>query len=617
MRTPPLSSPAHHLPRRGLMRADLLTRLGILAVIAVVLPTAAWSLWLAGQLGGLLTHGWPHCSAGQAPGVALRLMAHPGHPAAAWPAAARTRVPGPWLVYPLWLLLFAAPLVTVATPGVTVARRFARRRGFARRADLSRVLTAAAVLARVDVVRPGLTIRDGDDPPTRADKQRRRTDPLEVGRFLGADVLTNTPLYLANEYTLLAEAVARFGNKTTRLVIPAVVDARGAVLTTSTRLDVAEVTYDLRAARGPTSIFEPQGEVPGVPRLRWSPIEGAQDQVIAMLRAQGFATGSGIGDESVENGKWFRDQAATVIRGLLHAAALDESATMVDVLAWSQNPANSRPENILRHHGVDSWADRLTRHRETTGRARDTIQSVVAGALDAFNDPRVLAACSPPRGQQFRPVEWLRDQGTLYLVGTRDAQALIAPLLSAITEDIVYQAKRLALVAPGGRVEPALYFIGDEIANIAPIPSLPSLMTEGGGAGIAVSIYCQNSHQLRERWGDKGGRSIEDAANARVLVGGSVDVTGLRDAQALAGQIVEVSSSASWGSGRASVSESVRREHLLDLAELRTMPEGHALILVGNLPPVEVAIPAWWQRPDAAALSAARDAFRHRLAAAA
>jgi type IV secretory pathway TraG/TraD family ATPase VirD4 len=616
MKRPPLTSIAHRLPRRGLPRADLLGRLALLTIAAVLTPTAMGTLWLAGQTGAWLsTRTWPHTNPTTAPGIALRLLAHPTRPALAWPTpASRHLIPGPILVYPLWTLLDVGVLTGLGYVAITVGRRLARRHGFATRRDLKHRLTAAAVLARVDIVRPGLSIGDEDDELTRAVKTRRRADPLEVGRILGFEALTAQPLYLANEYTLLVEAVPRFGGKTSRYVIPAVVDARGAVISTSTRLDVAEVTYDHRTQIGPTWIFEPQGEVPGVPRLRWSPIEGAQDQIVAMLRAQGFAAGSGIGDESVENGKWFRDQAATIIRGLLHAAALDPTATMLDVLAWSQAPTNSRPEKILRHHGVTSWADRLARHRETTGRARDTIQSVVSGALDAFNDPRVLDACSPPRGQQFNPTQWLRESGTLYLVGTRDAQALIAPLLAAVSEDIIYQAKRLALTAPGGRIEPCLYFIGDEIANIAPLPSLPSLMTEGGGAGIAVSVFAQNSHQLRERWGDKGGRSIEDAANARLLVGGSTDVTGLRDAQALAGQVREVTSSASWGSGRVSINENTRREHLLDLAELRTLPDGRALALVGNLPPVEISVPAWWQRPDAAELTAARDAFRTRLA---
>ncbi|WIM99991.1 TraM recognition domain-containing protein [Actinoplanes oblitus] len=597
------------------MRADIQVRIALLVVMVIVTATAILSLWLAGQLGGVLAHlAWPDSGLPDAPGIALRIMAHLDDPAQAWPRPARSDVAPAWLLYLLWLILLLGMLAGWIFGLARIAGPRVRRAGFVRKKDLDESLSADAVRARIDVVRPGLTVTEADDAATRAAKQKRRADPLEVARILGYDAVSGRPLYLANEYTRLAAAVPRVGGKTTRLVIPTVIDARGAVLTTSTRLDVAEITYQQRSAIGPTHIFEPQGEIPGVPRLRWSPIEGADDQIVAMLRAQGFADGSGIGAESVENGRWFRDQAATILRGLLHAAALDEHATMIDVLAWSQNPNNARPERILRHHGVHSWADRLTRHRETTGRARDTVQSVVAGALDCFNDPRVLLACSPPRGTQFKPVEWLHESGTLYLVGTRDAQALIAPLMAAVTEDILYQARRLALHAPGGRIEPALYFVGDEIANIAPIPSLPSLMTEGGGSGIVVDILTQNRHQLRERWGDKGGQAIADSANAWLLMGGSTDAGALKDAQAVAGQVIDVSSGASWGSGRASVNESARRENLLDPADLRTLPEGRAFALVRNLPPMELTIPAWWERPDADELKQGRDAFRRMLA---
>jgi type IV secretion system protein VirD4 len=614
MARPPISSPGHRPPRQGHTRADILVRLALFGLLAALIVDATLSLWLAGQLSALVTHlVWPPVRLRSAPGVLVRLLANPRHPAQAWPAGVRPQLGPVWLFVGLWLAITVGSLSAGGVGAVRLARGRLRRPGFATRTQVRDLLSADAVRARADVVRPGLTPDDADNPVTRAAKARRRADPLETGRRLGVDALTREQLYLANEFTLLAAAVPRFGGKTTRFVIPAVADARGAVITTSTRLDVAEVTYHRRAAIGPTSIFDPQGEIAGIPRLRWSPIEGADDQIVAMLRANAFAAGSGIGDESVENGKWFRDQAATVLRGLLHAAALDEKATITDVVAWSQNPANARPERILRAHRVDAWADRLARHRESTGRARDTVQSVVAGSLDAFNDPRVLKACSPPRGTQFRPIDWLQESGTLFLVGTRDAQALIAPLLAALSEDIIYQAKRLALRSPGGRIEPALYFIGDELANIAPLPSLPSLMSEGGGAGIVVDLYAQNEHQLRERWGDKGGRAIMSAANARMIIGGSSDVTALRDAQALIGQVAEVTSSASWGSGRASVSESVRRENLVDLADLRALPEGRAIALVGNLPPVEIQVTPWWQRPDAGQLTAGRDAFRRMV----
>ncbi|MFI7075531.1 type IV secretory system conjugative DNA transfer family protein [Micromonospora sediminicola] len=608
-----LMSPGHRLPKRGMPRADILARLALLGIAATLVVLGTCTLWLAGQLGGVLTHAaWPDTSPTDAPGIAVRMILNGGDPAAAWPAAARADLPPTGLLYVLWLVLLSAAVVGLAVPAVRVAQRRVQRHGFARRKDLDQVVTAAAVLRRVDVLRPALTVQITDRPEIVQAKTRRRADPLEVARRLGDHALTGEPLYLANEYTELLAGAARFAGKTSRYVVPRVADARGAVITTSTRLDVAAVTYDLRAQIGPTWIFEPQGQLPGVPRLRWSPIEGAEDPDIAALRAKGFAAGAGL-KADVENGQYFQDQAASIIRGLLHAAALDEKTTLTDVASWAANPSDARAERILRHHQQTVWADRLAFHRESTGRSRDAIQSVVFGALDAFSNPRILHACSPPRGQQFRPEPWLDASGTLYLVGTRSGQSLVAPLFAAIAEDIIYRTLQRALTAVGGRVEPCLYLVGDEITNIAPLPSLPELVSEGGGSGIALSLCCQNTHQLQQRWGRDGGQALRDGVNARFVMGGMQDVSALKDAQSLLGQVQELTSAASWGGGRASVQENSRRENLLDLAELRTLPAGHALVLLGNMPPVEVVQPAWWERPDADRFRAAQAAFTARL----
>ncbi|GAA4259805.1 hypothetical protein GCM10022255_085920 [Dactylosporangium darangshiense] len=616
MARPPLSAPGRQLPQRGWTRADLWTRGGLLAAITVLTVLAGWTLWLAGQLGGVLAHGtWPGAGPGDAAVIVLRLPGHLGDPAAAWPAAARPALPPPWLLYLLWIVVFGAHLGALITGGVLTVPRFAHRTGFAGRREVDELLSADAVRARADIVRPGLTITDRDSAEDAAAKATRRADPLETGRFLGVDTLTGQPRYLANEYNRLAMGVPRFSGKTSRIVIPAIVDARGAVITTSTRLETAEVTFARRNQLGPTFVFEPRGTLPGVPRLRWSPLVGAGDPTVAWIRAAGFAAGAGL-STGVENGEYFRQQAAMLIRALLHAAAIDEHATMIDVLSWAQTPSNPRAERILRHHGVHAWADRLALHRESSGRGRESIQAVVSGALDAVSDPRVLATVSPPRGEHFDPLQWLAERGTLYLVGTRDAQASVAPLLAAISEDILYRAREQAFASPGGRVEPALYYIGDEISNVAPLTSLPSLMSEAGGTGVVLDILTQNRHQLHERWGRAGGQAIEASANRIIHLGGSADVAALRDAQALAGQVREVSSSHSWGGGRASVSEQARREHVLDLAELRTLPIGRAVALIGNLPPVELSIPAWYERDDAPALRENQAAFRRMLAAA-
>ncbi|WP_232324011.1 type IV secretory system conjugative DNA transfer family protein [Catenuloplanes japonicus] len=612
MSRPPLMSPGHRLPHEGIHRLDIVLRLAALTIGIVTAVIATTTLWTAGQLSGLLAHGaWPDSGPADAFGISLRLPAHLAAPRDAWPPAARATVGPAGLVYPLWLILYAVALAGLVWTPARAGRKYLHRAGFATRKDLRQLVTAEAVLDRADVLRPGLTIRDTDPPAVIAAKEQRRTDPLEVGRLLGYHAMSREPLYLANEYTELLAAAARFGGKTSRYVIPRVLDARGAVLTTSTRLDVAAVTYAAREAIGPTFIFEPLGRLPGVPRLRWSPIEGAHDMEVAALRAKGFAAGAGI--DSAENGAFFQDQAAALIRGMLHAAALDERCTMEDVVAWASNPSDPRAEKILRYHQVTAWADRLAHHREATGRTRDSIQSVVFAALDCFSHPTVLANCSPPRGEQFQVGPWLAASGTLYLVGPRTSQAAVAPLLAAVAEDVFHHTLQASFTAPGGRIEPALYFIGDEITNVAPLPSLPGHWADGGGSGISMSIACQNEHQLEERWGQRGGRALRDGANARMVLGGTQDVSALRDAQALIGQTQELTASTSWGGAHTSVQEHTRREYLVDLAALRSLPAGRALVLLGNMPPVEVDMPAWWDRDDAPQLKAAADAFNDQI----
>src|SRR5690348_3935497 len=95
----PLSSPGHHVPRRGVMRADIAARLMLLSVMAALTPLAIWTLWWAGQLSGLFAHAaWPDTSPADAPSIALHLIVHGSHPALAWPAAARDELGSDWLL---------------------------------------------------------------------------------------------------------------------------------------------------------------------------------------------------------------------------------------------------------------------------------------------------------------------------------------------------------------------------------------------------------------------------------------------------------------------------------------------------------------------------------------
>ena len=60
--------------------------------------------------------------------------------------------------------------------------------------------------------------------------------------------------------------------------------------------------------------------------------------------------------------------------------------------------------------------------------------------------------------------------------------------------------------AVGGRPAPApprvpLTLVLDELANIAPIPDLPAMVSEGGGQGLLTLACLQDLSQARQRWG--------------------------------------------------------------------------------------------------------------------
>ncbi len=73
-------------------------------------------------------------------------------------------------------------------------------------------------------------------------------------------------------------------------MIPAILDASGAVMVISTRPDDLTATMRVRRRIGPVAIFDPQHLAEGLPAgMRWSPIRGCESPQTAMIRATGLA----------------------------------------------------------------------------------------------------------------------------------------------------------------------------------------------------------------------------------------------------------------------------------------------------------------------------------------
>ena len=236
-------------------------------------------------------------------------------------------------------------------------------------------------------------------------------------------------------------------------------------------------------------------------------------------------------------------------------------------------------------------------------------------ALAALADPDVLASVDPPPGQEFDPVTFLRSTNTLYLLASAVASGSSAPLVAAFVEDITETARALAARAPGARLDPPLLLALDEIANLTPLPSLPSLMAEGGGSGITILAVLQSLAQARNRWGEHAADAIWDAATVKVVLGGLGKYRDLDDVARLLGEIDELVETRTTGrAGERSSSTSVRSVPVMPASALRTLPFGTGVLLLRQTKPTVIDLHPWTARRDAAVLRADREAVEHATA---
>jgi type IV secretory pathway TraG/TraD family ATPase VirD4 len=394
------------------------------------------------------------------------------------------------------------------------------------------------------------------------------------------------------------------------VIIPSILDAPGAVITTSTRPDNLTTTMTARASDGrPVGVFDPQGLAAGVPStLRWSPVRGCERPQTAMIRAAALTAGVGKG---VTEANFWQTQAQTAVRCLLHAAAIADLPP-TSLYEWSLHAAPAKEAvSILTTNpaAAATWDRALDAVVSADQRQRDSVWAMVANALASLADPRVLAAVTPDDGEGFDPADFLRQRGTLYLLGTAAGASATASLVSALIEDVIDVARRLAAAAPGARLDPPLGLILDEAANY-PLPSLGSLMSEGGGSGIPTMVALQSLAQARDRWGKETAGAIWDSATAKVILPGSTNADDLADISRLLGErfVTEQSQSIQTGSGRGgkSISTSERMQAILDPSGIRTLKHGHGLLLLRAAPPIMLTLSPWIDRADAARIRADR-----------
>jgi type IV secretory pathway TraG/TraD family ATPase VirD4 len=285
--------------------------------------------------------------------------------------------------------------------------------------------------------------------------------------------------------------------KTTSLIIPNLLLTSRSCVITSTKNDV--VSLMSRANRdGATLLFDPSGTVetpPGVRKVGYSPIRQSREWDGAMLASRSLIDVARRGRGERGDDHW-TERAGALVAPLLHAAALkDESlgrlASRVDERS-GDDALHELNERYGEHHPSVSL---LRGVLATEERERSGIWSTASGL---FSGMRTDAARASARQAPLDVDAFLSGPHQLHIVAPSRHQAVTTPLVVGLVEELVHATYDRH--ERGARLLLAL----DELANVAPLPRLSSIVSEGGGQGVLTLACLQDLSQARSRWGTSG-----------------------------------------------------------------------------------------------------------------
>jgi hypothetical protein len=497
-----------------------------------------------------------------------------------------------WPASSTWLaILFGAIAVAIAVGVAALLGRFRRRR--------TRVDRSAAYLARgTDLAELG---RKG------ATRTAQRLGVAGTpGIPLGRTIPGRQPLYALWEYVMIALAGPRVG-KTTTLVIPAILEAPGAVVTTSNKRDTVDATRDPRALLGDVWIFDPQGIALEQPTWWWNPLSYVTDDVKAFRLAEHFAS-SARADGAVQDA-FFEPAGQDLLAGMLLAAAL-QHRPITQVFTWLSEPTNQEPVDVLRTYDYELIAADVQgvimspekQRGGVYGTARQMASCLKIRAIDRWVAP-IGGNVSGDRRPEFDPVAFVRSTGTLYSL-SKEGQGSAGALVTALTAAVVEAAEEYATTQAGGRLAVPMLVVLDEAANVCRWKNLPDLYSHYGSRGIPIMSLFQSWAQGQVVFGREGMRKLWSASNVKLYLGGVSEAEFLRELSELVGDYDKQTASVSWNRGVRSTNHQLRRERILDASELAALPRGRAVMLSSGTPAALIETVPWMTGRHASAVSA-------------
>lgn len=355
------------------------------------------------------------------------------------------------------------------------------------------------------------------------------------------------------------------------------------LLVLSVKGDVLEHTIAARAALGEVKIFDPTRQS-SRRAAGWSPVAASGTWSEARAVAAGLLQIGTPVDRNDHEPHWRRSAARYLAPLLL--AAHERQATMRTVLSWADTLDQDEPRETLERSG-DPTARFALENLEAVWRTDSRYQASVVGtlstSLDALQEPDVAAATAQP---DITP-EWLCEGGrTLYVVSPASQQRRLQPLFGGMLTNLIDGALAIAAQRPGGRLDPELLCVLDEVCNASPLPTLGEYASAGAGQGVLLMSVVQDLAQARDTWGADRAATIVGNHRAKLFWSGTADPATHEYVRGMLGEQDSQRQSKTRSKRGTSTSTGVERRPLVAPHALRTAKRGRALLVYGALPPV-------------------------------
>lgn len=420
---------------------------------------------------------------------------------------------------------------------------------------------------------------------------------VEDGVSLGKLVNDGKPLFASWEWVQTWIMGPRAG-KTSCVCVPQIVEAPGAVIATSNKRDIVDLTRGPRSRKGIVWVHDAQNIIGEEPSWWWNPLSFVRDMERAEELTDIFI--SSASSAGAKQDAYFESDGRRLLAHMFFAAAVAEKP-ITDVFLWAQDPDNKTPRNDLYEAGCPELAEALSGIQSLTPRQRDGVYGTMRPWVNVLSNERVIPwitdDVSRGRRPEFDHTQFAATRDTLFLISKEGAGTTRA-IAAALAVAVLTEAEERAAEQPRGRLTTPMMGVLDEVANVVRWRQLPDVYSHYGSRGIVLSSFFQSWDQGIEAFGEQGMRKLWSASNIRVAGSGLSDDKFLPFLSRIIGDHDVVRRTASTtGNFSRQYSSMVNRERTLDESDLGALPRGRAILSTSGMPAALLKLEHFSEKP--------------------